>query len=226
MLRLLRPRKPANGIEAEVLPHLDALYGYALYLTRNRTEAEELTQDAILKAIAAFAQYQAGTNCRAWLFRILHNTWLNKLRKRHVEIELSDAATADLEQREDAAAFVRSNPSPEDSLVSQMSRTRVREAVESLPPDFRSVVVLADLEEFAYREIADILAIPIGTVMSRLHRGRRLLRVRLMDTARELGLVGESLDDQVDDGAGADNVMQLSSRRRKVAEGESSEEQP
>jgi len=203
------------------------LYGYALYLTRNRTEAEELTQESMLKAVAAFAQYQTGTNCRAWLFRILHNTWLNKLRKRHVEIELSDATALDLEQREDSRAFVRSNASPEESLVSQMSRTRVREAVDSLPPDFRSVVVLADLEEFAYREIADILSIPIGTVMSRLHRGRRLLRVRLMDMALELGLVEREPAEEVeDDHAGLDNVTSLSARRRKAAEGESSEEQP
>ncbi|MBM4352379.1 MAG: sigma-70 family RNA polymerase sigma factor [Deltaproteobacteria bacterium] len=227
MLRLLRPRRPGNGIEEEVLPHLDSLYGYALYLTRNRNEAEDLTQESMLKAVAAFSQYRPGTNCRAWLFRILHNTWLNKLRKRHVELELTDAATADLEEREDTRAFVRSNPSPEESLVSHMARSRVREAVDSLPPEFRAVVVLADLEEFAYREIADILSIPIGTVMSRLHRGRRLLRIRLMDMARELGLVaGQTAAEAADAKEEIDNVAFLSARRRKAAEPESSEELP
>lgn len=172
-----------------MLPHVDALHGYALYLTRKRTEAEELTQETLLKAVNAFSQYQIGTNCKAWLFRIMYNTFLNSVRGRRVQIEFDEASMSDLSRPEDMRSFVKANRTPEESFVNMLSRSKVREAVETLPPDFRAVVVLADLEELSYKEIAEVLSCPIGTVMSRLHRGRKLLRQRLMGFAREMGLV-------------------------------------
>jgi RNA polymerase sigma-70 factor, ECF subfamily len=179
-------------MEQEMLPHIDALHGYALYLTRKRTEAEELTQETLLKAVNAFSQYQVGTNCKAWLFRIMYNTFLNSVRGRRVQIEFDEASMSGLSRPEDMKGFAKANRTPEESFVNMLSRSKVREAVETLPPDFRAVVVLADLEELSYKEIAEVLSCPIGTVMSRLHRGRKLLRQRLMSFAREMGLVGSA----------------------------------
>jgi RNA polymerase sigma-70 factor (ECF subfamily) len=221
-------RERNQAIENEVLPHMDALHGYALYLTRNRNDAEELTQETLLKAVNAFSQYQRGTNCKAWLFRIMYNTFLNGIRKNRVQYEFEDAVVADLAEREDLKAFVKANRTPEESFVAMLSRSKVREAVERLPEEFKSVVVLADLEGFAYKEIAEIVGCPIGTVMSRLHRGRKLLRVRLFQWARELGLVElpesqvetESLEELPE----PENVTPLSSYRRSEASASGKEE--
>jgi len=191
---LVSRRKRVQGtIEREVLPHLDALYRYALYLTHDRDSAEELSQDTLLKAVNSIALYREGTNCKAWLFKIMTNTFLNKGRKKVQLVELEENGRLDIDPAEDPAAFVQANRTPEESLVSMLSRAKVREAVEALPDEFSSVVVLADLEEFSYKEIAEILACPIGTVMSRLHRGRKLLRTMLMRWAIDLGLIDASL---------------------------------
>lgn len=189
-----------DGIEQEMLPHTDALFGYGLYLTRNRNEAEELTQETLVKAVNAFSQYEFGTNCKAWLFRIMHNTFLNMRRRdRFSKLEFEETSATLLGQREDMKAFVRVNPSPEESFVSMLSRSKVREAIEKLPSEFKEVVVLADLEGFSYKEIAEVLSCPIGTVMSRLHRGRKLLRIKLLGWARELGLVEAEEDSAAQD---------------------------
>ena len=222
-----RMKKRNQAIEREMLPQMDAIFGYALYLTRNRTEAEELTQETMVKAVNAFAQYREGTNCKAWLFRIMYNTFLNDIRKRRVHYEFEESAVAELSDREDLKAFVRANRSPEESFVSMLSRTKVREAVEKLPEEFKSVVVLADLEGFAYKEIAEILGCPIGTVMSRLHRGRKLLRVRLLHWARELGLVeatSVNSDEASDALPESENVTPLAAYRRSEASGNGKEE--
>ncbi len=219
-------RKRNQAIEREMLPHMDAMFGYSLYLTRNRTEAEELTQETMVKAVKAFSQYQEGTNCKAWLFRIMYNSFLNNIRKKRVQYEFEESSVAELADREDLKTFVRANRTPEESFVSMLSRTKVREAIEKLPEEFKSVVVLADLEGFAYKEIAEILDCPIGTVMSRLHRGRKLLRVRLLQWARELGLVepattSEEAQDALPE---PENVTPLSAYRRGEATGNGEEE--
>lgn len=186
-----RGRKARTIVEQEVLPHLDALFGYALYLTRSRTEAEELTQDTLVKAVTSISQYQTDTNCKAWLFRIMHNTFLNNLRRKPMHVELDDSYLNEVWEKADERTSSRYPPNPEESFVSLLSCSKVREAVEKLPREFRSVVVLADLEGFSYREIADILSCPIGTVMSRLHRGRKLLKNALFSWATEMGLVSD-----------------------------------
>lgn len=190
-----------TGIEREVLPHLDALHRFSLYLTKDRSEAEELTQETLVKAIKGFGSFTEGTNCKAWLFRIATNTFLNRVRRRPTQVEFRETWPADPGVGPNTATFVRANRTPEESFVVQLSRSKVREAVEALPAEFRSVVVLADLEGFAYREIAEILSCPIGTVMSRLHRGRRLLRSTLVDWAREMGLVVSERDAETDQGS-------------------------
>jgi len=204
-------------IEKEMLPHLDALYGYALYLTRRKEEAEDVVQETLLKAVNAFSQYQPGTNCRAWLFRILYNTFLNKVRRRAPHVEFDDTISTETLSAPESSSFARANPTPEDSFVNMLSRARVREAVEKLPPDFRAVVVLADLEELSYKEIAEILSCPIGTVMSRLHRGRKLLRARLFRWAMEMGLVdapgGESAGSRQTGDDDLDKVTSISAYR-------------
>ena len=222
-----RMKKRNQAIEREMLPHMDAMFGYSLYLTRNRTEAEELTQETLVKAVNAFSQYQEGTNCKAWLFRIMYNTFLNGIRKRRVHYQFEESSVAELADREDLKAFVRANRTPEESFVSMLSRTKVREAIEKLPEEFKSVVVLADLEGFAYKEIAEILECPIGTVMSRLHRGRKLLRVRLLHWARELGLVepASNIGDEAQEALPEPgNVTPLSAYRRGESTGNGEEE--
>ncbi len=176
-------------VEQEFLPHLDSLHRYGLFLTRDTTMAEELTQETMLKAIRASFQYKEGTNSKAWLFRIMTNTFLNQTRRRKKIYELDEGTMNVEEEAEVGQVFVHSNQTPEQSFVTMLSKSKVREAIEKLPPEFRSVVVLADLEELSYKEIAEVLSCPIGTVMSRLHRGRKLLRTRLMSWALEMGLV-------------------------------------
>ena len=185
-----RDRQFQLAIKEEVLPHLDALHRYGLYLTKDRVNAEELSQETLVKAIRSFAQYQRGTNCKAWLFKIMMNTFLNSQRRKNHQVELDDAMIAPDDGTPGMLA-TSAGLSPEESYVSMLSRTQVRQAIEKLPPEFRSVVVLCDLEEFSYREIAEILECPIGTVMSRLHRGRKNLRRRLESYAREIGILEE-----------------------------------
>ena len=178
----MRPTQPNSSraiVEQEVLPHLDALFAYSLYLTRNRTDAEELTQETLLKAVSSISQYQRGTNCKAWLFRIMHNTFLNSIRRKPSHVTFDDSSMMQSSDRDEESGSDSTSRNPEGSFVSMLSRSKVREAVEKLPPEFRSVVVLADLEEFSYKEIAEVLQIPIGTVMSRLNYARKVLKERL-----------------------------------------------
>jgi RNA polymerase sigma-70 factor (ECF subfamily) len=163
--------------EADALSHLDSLYGAGLRLTRNVEDAQDLVQETYLKAFRAADRFEAGTNLKAWLFTILHNTWRNTIRDRgrapvDVDSEIVERAT-------DAGPR---GESPEQLLVRQTLDRGLREALDGLPPVFREAVWLRDVEEFSYAEIARMLEIPIGTVMSRISRGRRLLHERL--TAR------------------------------------------
>lgn len=173
------------------LPFADALYGAALRLTRNRQDAEDLLQDTYLKAYAHYEGFTEGTNLKAWLFRILKNAFINGYRHKKVgpmEVDLGndqEGFEAALERRVSA-----SDATPENELLAASMDGGVEAALAELPEEFRLVVELADLQDFSYREVADILDIPLGTVMSRLYRGRRLLEEALLEYGRRRHYLG------------------------------------
>jgi RNA polymerase sigma-70 factor, ECF subfamily len=175
--------------EAEALPLLPGLYSAAFRLTRNATDAEDLVQETFLRAYRGFHQFEPGTNLKAWLYRILTNTFINSYRKKQREPQ-----TDSLDDTEDWYLYSRmaergTEPSAETSVIESLPDEDVQEALSSLPEQFRIAVLLADVEGFSYKEIAEITEVPIGTVMSRLHRGRKALEKRLWDVVRERGLV-------------------------------------
>ena len=164
-----------KSVQREALGWIDGLYGAALRLTRNPADAEDLVQDTYLKAFKSSDSFTAGTNLRAWLFTILHNHFLND--RRHAK---GSPVQVDSEVADKAAAVVPApQATPEDVLVRQVTDAEVRAALDALPDSFREAVWLRDAEGFSYVEIAGILKVPVGTVMSRISRGRRLLAGRL-----------------------------------------------
>ncbi len=174
---------------ADAMPFIDQLYGAALRMTRNPADAEDVVQETYAKAYASFHQFTPGTNLKAWLYRILTNTYINSYRKRQRQPQLS--GTEDVEDWQMARAAEHTSTglkSAEVQALENLPDTDVKEALQQLSPDFRLAVYLADVEGFSYKEIADIMGTPIGTVMSRLNRGRTQLRTRLADYARERGL--------------------------------------
>jgi RNA polymerase sigma-70 factor (ECF subfamily) len=179
-----------DGFLDDCMSHMDALYGVACRLTRNPTEAEDLVQDALVKAMRARDQFQPGTNLKAWLFRILTNTFINKYRRGGLERSVLEGPDADpLADGWVSASTMRQLRDPEQIALLPIVEGEVRKALDALPPEFRLAVVLCDVEEFSYEEIADIMGCPIGTVMSRLHRGRKLLQKSLYAHALALGIV-------------------------------------
>ncbi len=180
----------AARFEAEALVYLDQMYGAALRMTRKPADAEDLVQETFAKAFASFHQYRPGTNLKAWLYRILTNTYINSYRKKQREPQQSMAE--DVEDWQLARAESHTSTglrSAEADALDHLPDSDVKDALARLPEDFRMAVYLADVEGFAYKEIAEIMGTPIGTVMSRLHRGRAQLRALLGDYARERGLV-------------------------------------
>ena len=180
----------SDEFEVEALRHLDALYRTALRMTRSEADAEDLVQETYIRAFRFRDQFTLGTNMKAWLFRILTNTFINTYRRKTAQPEVTDLEGIDefsLYRRMADDRAASTSPDPEAELLNSVVDTEVTDALEALPEKFRTTVLL-DVEGFSYKEIAEMLAIPIGTVMSRLHRGRKFLQKRLYDLARERGI--------------------------------------
>jgi len=185
-----RPDPADFDFESEALAHLDSLYGGALRMTRNPQDAEDLVQETFLKAFRARDRFTPGTNLRAWLYRIMTNTYISSYRskQRRPQESWSEDVT-DYQLAEAGSHSSEGLRSAEAEALDRLPDSAVKEALASLREDYRMAVYLADVEGFAYKEIAEIMETPIGTVMSRLHRGRRQLRELLADHAREIGMV-------------------------------------
>lgn len=184
-------------LEQEALSHIDALYRTALRMTRNQSDAEDLVQEAYLRAFKALDQYRDGTNLRAWLFRIMTNAYINEYRKRSrrpVNSSLDDIEEFYLYDHLIDSGVQPNSERPEDIVLNRITADDVLKSLDVLSDDFRHVVLLADVEGFTYREIAEILDIPVGTVMSRLYRARRRLQSSLYDFAVQSGYIRERTD--------------------------------
>jgi len=181
----------------QAMPLMDSLYSAALRMTRNPADAEDLVQETYLKAYRGFGGFQEGTNLKAWLYRILTNSYINVYRKKQRQPDESDLADVEdlfLYRRLGGAEGATRSRSAEDELLDTFTEFEVKEALEALPENFRIPVLLADVEGFSYKEIAEIMDIPIGTVMSRLHRGRKAMQKALFEFATERRLVPDGAE--------------------------------
>ncbi len=188
-VRIQKSAKQAE-FEREAVPHMDLLYNYALRMTGNTADADDLVQETYLKAFRFWDKYEKGTNIKAWLFRIMKNSYINRYRK-----ESKEPDTVDYDEVKNFYNTIKDDSTDTDDLGERMFGNllsdEVAKALESLPVDFRTVVILCDIESLTYEEIADFVEIPIGTVRSRLHRGRKMLRIKLFEYARKRGHVAK-----------------------------------
>jgi RNA polymerase sigma-70 factor (ECF subfamily) len=176
---------------------MQPLYTAALRMTRNPSDAEDLVQETYLRAYRAYESFEEGTNLRAWLYRILTNTFINSYRSKKRRPEISDVEDIEdlyLYKRLGASTSGDQGRSAEEELFEHITDSQVKEAIEALPEQFRMAVLLADVEGFSYKEISEMLDVPIGTVMSRIHRGRKALQKALLDFGRERGLVSDNAE--------------------------------
>jgi RNA polymerase sigma-70 factor (ECF subfamily) len=181
----------------QAMEYMGSLYTAALRMTRNPADAEDLVQETYLKAYRAFGTFTEGTNLKAWLYRILTNTFINSYRskkRRPEQSELDEGEDLYLYRRLGGLEAVAAGRSAEEEVLDHFTDTEVKDAVEALPEQFRMAVLLADVEGFSYKEIAEILDVPIGTVMSRLHRGRKSLQKTLHDFGMRRGLVAPAAE--------------------------------
>ena len=188
----------AANFSTEVMPFAQQLYAHALRMTRNPSDAEDVLQESFLKAYRAYHTFQEGTNLRAWLYRVVTNTYINKYRKaqrRPDEVELDEVEDFFL-YKKIRDTTTGASRSAEDEVLEGFVDVEITQAIEALPENFRMPVLLADVEGFSYKEIAEMTGVPIGTVMSRLHRGRKSLQKTLWQVARERGLVEGGHDDE------------------------------
>ena len=179
---------------SDAMQYAPQLFSTALRMTRNRSDAEDLVQETYIKGWRSFHTFQEGTNLRAWLFRIMTNTYINKYnakKRKGTEVELDDVEELFLYKRLGSIDQSQLSSSAEDQMLDLFTDDEVKNALESLPEDFRIPVLLSDVDGFAYKEIAEMLEIPIGTVMSRLHRGRKAMQKMLYEYARDRGLIVE-----------------------------------
>ncbi|MEJ5262797.1 MAG: sigma-70 family RNA polymerase sigma factor [Ignavibacterium sp.] len=185
-----KQRQLYEDFEREAIPHMDALFNFALKMTGDSDEADDLVQETYLKAFRFFDKFEKGTNCKAWLFRIMKNTYINKYRK-----ETKEPDKVDYEEVENFYENVK--PSSTDSahlekdIFDNLLDDELSEAINSLPDDFKTVVILCDIEGFTYEEIADFIDVPVGTVRSRLHRARKMLFTKLQKYASERGYISK-----------------------------------
>ena len=175
--------------ERDALQYMNQLYGAALRYTKNPDDAQDLVQDTYAKAYTSFHQFEPGTNLKAWLYRVLTTTFINNYRKDQRRPQTSDSELEDWQLADAASHTSDQGKSAEDVVLENLPDSDIKRALAEIPEEFRMAVYLADVEGFSYKEIADIVGVPTGTVMSRLHRGRKQLRDRLTEYARELGYV-------------------------------------
>ena len=181
---------PSNNedFEREAIPHMDILYNYALRMTSNTDDASDLVQETYLKAFRFWDKYEKGTNIRAWLFRIMKNSFINRYRKEVKEPDTVDYD--DIQNFYKSIRYASADPNDlEEKIFGGLLEDNVARAIESLPEDFRTVVILCDIEGLSYEEIAEFVDSPIGTIRSRLHRGRKMLRTKLFSYAKKRGFV-------------------------------------
>lgn len=217
MLRRFFGQKDEHAEFEEIaMPHADALFGAAMRMTRDRSQAEDLVQETLLRAFRFWHKFQRGTNIKAWLFRIQTNIFINRYRKKQNESKVMDNRQVDdmldriaVEEAQHIPTNVR------EDFLKQVLGDEVVDALDKLPFDFRMTVLLADMHDFSYKEIAEVLECPVGTVMSRLHRARKMLQAQLFQYAVDRGVV------HAPEGVTADNVASMDAfrRRRKVANG-------
>lgn len=186
-------KKRRAEFEREALPHLDALYGAALRLTRSPSDAEDLVQDTILKAYRFYDRFEVGTNLKAWLLKILTNTFINRYRRGVRERGVFEGGSAEpVGDGVMSRAAMRGLLDPVEDAQRGLLLAEIQAALDELPEDYRMMILLADVEELSYKEIADVVGCPIGTVMSRLHRARKQMQTRLVAQAEALGIVSEA----------------------------------
>ena len=188
---MLAVREKRTEFERQALVHTDALYGAAYRLTRNARDAEDLVQDSLLRAYRFWDSFEQDSSCKAWLLRIVTNTFINEYQRRKRSREVLDAATAEQDTTDGVLIHADANDrqTPERALLDRSVSDDVQRALDALPDDFRTAVVLCDVQGLSYKEIAEIMQTPVGTVMSRLFRGRKLLATSLRDFAANEGYV-------------------------------------